>query len=366
MERYESLNGLRALCAIGIVIMHVRANVDVEVSGFFIYDNIIRTMGDFVYLFMMISAFSLCCGYYDRFKNGTIVLDHFYKRRYSRILPFFAILVLLSVIIPHAPNKAAMANMTNRLTGLSGFPPIIESIFEAIAELTLCFGLYPNPSMSIMGVGWFLGIIFIFYMMFPFFVFLIDNRKRAWISLFLSFILCFLGLIYFYSPKFVNFQVSSFNILFCAPFFLLGGIIFLYKEIIMKYVSSYLFSFIILIFLLTLLYWIFRDLVSTIVYVLIISTVMGSYLIFAVSNNTKLLHNKYIDYLSGISMEIYLCHMMSFRIVQFLHLSKYFSNIHLIYVLSCILTLIVAIFYSHIVKYKVIPLFQKYRGGRNY
>ena len=39
MKKYESLNGLRALAAIGIVVMHVRANIDVDVTGNFLYNN---------------------------------------------------------------------------------------------------------------------------------------------------------------------------------------------------------------------------------------------------------------------------------------------------------------------------------------
>ena len=107
MKKYEQLNGLRAIAAIGIVMMHVRANSDVRYGGYFVYSNIGK-MSDFVFLFMMVSAFSLCCGYYEKFKNGTITPNLFYKRRYSRILPFWAILVLLSVVIPHSPNKAAL------------------------------------------------------------------------------------------------------------------------------------------------------------------------------------------------------------------------------------------------------------------
>ena len=57
MKRYESLNGLRAYAAIGIVLMHVRANIDVNVTGNFLYNHIIPAMSDFVFLFMMVSAF---------------------------------------------------------------------------------------------------------------------------------------------------------------------------------------------------------------------------------------------------------------------------------------------------------------------
>ena len=234
MKKYESLNGLRALAAIGIVLMHVRANIDITVSGNFLYSHIIPVMSDFVFLFMIVSAFSLSCGYYDRFKAGSISLNDFYKRRYSRILPFFAILVLLSVAIPHSPNKAAIGKAVTNILGSSGFSPLTESIIEGISELTLGYGLLPNPSMSIMGVGWFLGVIFLFYMLYPFFVFLIDNKHRAWISYVIVNVICFFCTIYFFGPKFVSFEAVPKSFLYNAPFFLLGGLVFLYKDVIEK------------------------------------------------------------------------------------------------------------------------------------
>ena len=153
MNKYESLNGLRALAAIGIVLMHVRANIDIEVDGNFIYSHVIPVMSDFVFLFMMVSAFSLCCGYYERFKSGTVSLNDFYKRRYSRILPFFSILVLLACLIPHNPNKTAIARAVTNILGSSGLSQFAETTIEGLTELTLGYGLLPNPSMSVMGVG---------------------------------------------------------------------------------------------------------------------------------------------------------------------------------------------------------------------
>ena len=223
MKKYDSLNGLRAIAAVGIVLMHVRANLDVDVANNFVYSQIISKMSDFVHLFMMISAFSLCCGYYDRFKSGLITPNIFYQRRYSRILPFFAILVLLSVIIPHSPNKAAVAKASTSLLGSSGYSPFIESLFEGFSELTLTFGLYPNPTMQIMGVGWFLGVIFLFYMLFPFFVYMIDNKRRAWKSLIVANIVSFMAINYFYLDKFLCSNVTPRNIMYNVPFFVLGG-----------------------------------------------------------------------------------------------------------------------------------------------
>lgn len=88
------------------------------------------------------------------------------------------------------------------------------------------------------GVGWFLGIIFVFYMLYPFFVFLIDNKRRAWISFFVSTLLAIVALTYFESHKYGNVPIDRHNILVVATFFLSGGLCYLYKESITKFVYS--------------------------------------------------------------------------------------------------------------------------------
>ena len=357
MKRYESLNGLRAIAAIGVVLMHVRKNIDVAVTGNFIYGQVISVMSDFVFLFMMVSAFSLCCGYYDRFKKGAITPNEFYKRRYSRILPFFAILVLISVLIPHSPNKAAVAKASVSLLGSSGLPSCVERIIEGLTQLTLSFGLLPNPSMSIMGVGWFLGVIFLFYMLFPFFVFMMDNKKRAWISLLITNLLCFFCIIYFHSDKFVCFEAVPKSFLYNIPYFAVGGLIFLYREKIEEFMIRRNKKCIVLFTCaaFTVFYWLCGEWKHGYSGVLIKSVTFGAWLIFAVGCTTKVLHNYVLDYLSGISMEIYLSHMMSFRAVQYLHVSNYIHNVHVIYIVTCLLTLAVAIIFSHTIKYWFLP-----------
>jgi peptidoglycan/LPS O-acetylase OafA/YrhL len=136
VKRYEAIDGLRAFAAVGIVSMHVMTN-----GGFILPDpvhRVIGSMGEFVYLFMAVSGFSMCCGYYDRMLSGNVSIVDFYKRRFSKAFPFFALLCLIDFAIS----------------------PSLHSIFEVFANMTLCFGLLPNPTMSVVGVGWFLGLVF--------------------------------------------------------------------------------------------------------------------------------------------------------------------------------------------------------------
>lgn len=71
--------------------------------------------------------------------------------------------------------------------------------------------------------------------------------------------------------------------------------------------------------------------------------VFTAYHMYALGSDKKWLHNKIIDFLSGISMEIYLCHMVMFRVVERLHLENYISDSNLNYVVTSVLTICLAI-----------------------
>lgn len=118
---YGAIDGLRTIACIGIVMMHIKANNAYEITGF-VYDTLIASFTNFVFLFMVISAFGMCCGYLDKILNNEISLESFYRKRYSKILPFFTTLVLLDIVI--SPSKAAL--------------------IEGFANVTLLFGLFPN------------------------------------------------------------------------------------------------------------------------------------------------------------------------------------------------------------------------------
>lgn len=156
------------------------------------YKNVISPMGELAFLFMMISAFGMCCGYYERVKNGQMRPSDFYRKRYERILPFFTLIVCLDLV--YAPSWA--------------------SLIEGFSDVTLVFGLYPECEIKVIGVGWFLGTIFVFYMLFPFFIFLLDNKRRAWIVSLFSLIWQLLLMHYYHAG-------NSKQILHSAPYFIM-------------------------------------------------------------------------------------------------------------------------------------------------
>lgn len=199
-KHYGAIDGLRMVACLGIIMMHVRANTDYEISGF-VYNTVIPSFTNFTFLFMTVSAFGLCCGYYDEVVNGTISLSDFYAKRFKKILPFFGLLVLIDLVMS----------------------PSINSLYEGFADLTLLFGFLPDAgNISVIGVGWFLGLIFVFYLVFPFFCVLLENKRRAWLSFGVSLLYNFACIYYF--------DVGRDNILYSAPFFLAGGLLYLYKE----------------------------------------------------------------------------------------------------------------------------------------
>ena len=96
-EHYGAIDGLRAIGCIGIVLMHIAANNSYSISGF-IYDTMIPSFTNFVFLFMTVSAFGMCCGYYVRIINNKISSTIFMEndlRRSFRFLDYLFYWTLL-------------------------------------------------------------------------------------------------------------------------------------------------------------------------------------------------------------------------------------------------------------------------------
>lgn len=107
----------------------------------------------------------------------------------------------------------------------------------------------------------------------------------------------------------------------------------------------------------TCVYWVVPETHNGFLFVVTMTIITGIWLSYAIGTNGIILNNRIVKYLSGISMEIYLSHMMSFRAVQFLHIDKYVENIYIVFWVTCLLTLCVAIVFSHVVKYLILPKF---------
>ena len=311
-KNYQGIDGLRAYSAIGIILMHVLSNGAYELNGF-LFDKVILSFTNLVFLFMMISGFSMCCGYYNKIINSEISWDYFYSKRYKRIWPYFAILCLLDFVMS----------------------PSIESFYEVFANLTLCFGLLPNVNISVIGVGWFLGVVFVFYMVFPFFCYLLSSKKRAWLSFMLALIFNMICNDYF--------DVGRTNIIYCAVFFLAGGLVFLYKDKLENAKTP--------------LFWGTMCIICVLIYYVIGANVpimlclFSTMLIWGINiKKTGLLKNSITRFLSGISMELYLSHMVIYRVLEKIKLLHFFESELLSYLFMSVGTIIGTIVFSVIIK----------------
>lgn len=112
-ERYEGIDGLKAYAIFGIALMHVLANGEYGIGGF-VFERLIPSFTNLVFLFMMVSGFGMCCGYYQKFKDQKIGVTDFYKKRYSKIWPYFALLCVLDFVM--SPSKSALYEVFANLT----------------------------------------------------------------------------------------------------------------------------------------------------------------------------------------------------------------------------------------------------------
>lgn len=301
-KKYSAIDGLRSLACIGIVMMHVVDNNSYALQ-WPVAVHFIRAFTDFVYLFMVVSAFGMCCGYLEKMQNGTISMEEFYKKRYVKILPFFSCLVLLDVL----RNRS------------------IEAVIEGFSDITLLFGLFPND-ISVIGVGWFLGLVFAFYLIFPFYSVLMKNKKRAWFFFVVSLLLNMVCKYYF--------LLNRNNIIYSLCYFAAGGLVFLYREPLERFSERYGWA---VLAILT---------VSVVGYFLVgaetaaIMAVCVSMLVYAMGRTGGLLDNCVTHFIGSVSMEIYLSHMGVFRVLEILKLNQIAGNGWGQYFLTVVLTIV--------------------------
>lgn len=310
-NRYPGLDGLRTIACIGIILMHMAAkdNNNYVLSDF--AARIIGSFTNFVFLFMAISAFGLCCGYYEKILDGTVDLVQFYKKRYLKILPFFTFIVLINVVVEFSK----------------------DTLIEAMADVSLTYGLFQND-IKVIGVAWFLGLIFAFYMIFPFYCVLMHRKKTAWATFVISLILNGITGSYF--------GLDRRNIVNSFCFFVCGGLIYLYREKLQD-LKSYL--------------TVPAVCVAVVAYY-VIGTNTGSLLIvtatlmiFAITDaGERLLQNKITAFISRISLEIYLCHMVIFRGIEKLGLNTRFGTGAVQYVVTTILVIGLSIIFVLVVR----------------
>ena len=309
-DRYEGIDGLKAYAIIGIALMHVLANGEYGIGGF-MFERLIPSFTNLVFLFMMVSGFGMCCGYYQKIIDQKISVEDFYKKRYIKIWPYFALLCALDFVI--SPSK--------------------ESLFEVFANLTLCQGLLPNAKISVIGVSWTLAVIFVFYMLFPFFCFLIGNKKRAWGVAVAALVFNWLCSNYF--------NAGRTNIVYDAVYFIAGGLIFLYRKELAEFASKHKIIAGAILLIATVAYFALGGSTLTLLFFCVAA------LIYTLGCRTGgVLVNPVAKFLGGISFEIYLCHMVIYRVLEKLHLVHLFGNGLLAYIFTAVAVICGSVVFS--------------------
>ena len=309
-DRYEGIDGLKAYAIIGIALMHVLANGEYGIGGF-VFERLIPSFTNLVFLFMMASGFGMCCGYYQKIIDQKISVEDFYKKRYIKIWPYFALLCALDFVI--SPSK--------------------ESLFEVFANLTLCQGLLPNAKISVIGVSWTLAVIFVFYMLFPFFCLLIGNKKRAWGVAVVALVFNWLCSNYF--------NAGRTNIVYDAVYFIAGGLIFLYRKELAEFASKHKIIAGAILLIATVAYFALGGSTLTLLFFCVAA------LIYTLGCRTGgVLVNPVAKFLGGISFEIYLCHMVIYRVLEKLHLVHLFGNGLLAYIFTAVAVICGSVVFS--------------------
>ena len=314
VKKYCNIDALRSFGCLAIIAWHVKANTNFNGGGGVLTERIIPSFDYLVYLFMIISGFGMCNGYYQKLKDGNYDLNKFYSRRYKKTVPFFSILIIVNCILEF-----------NR-----------ENIFEGLMEITMLFGFLPNNSLSVIGVAWTLGAIFAFYIIFPFVVFLLNDKRKGIISLIVTLGITYMCQSYFMTEKFVtsNFTMRH-SFLFCLPYFLSGGLIYLYRNELSATVNLHKRAVLLGCVILAVGYLLSPDEIGGFDMIVPKTLILYSAMVCAVlGEQNKWLSNRFTKFISEISMEMYLAHMVVFRVVEKLHIEKVCDNASLRYVIT--------------------------------
>lgn len=333
-KHYNAIDGLKAVSIMMIVLMHVFKNGNFNLDGYF-FDVIIKHLSIFVEMFFILSAFGMCCGYYEKIKNNTISIKDFYLKRYKKILPFFSIIVILDLCV----------------SGIN-----IKNIFEGVLNLSLTTGLLPKYTTEIVGISWALGVIFAFYILFPFFVFLMWNKKSAWCTLAFIVLLKIIGS---QTDKNIVAKATN-NITAWALFFVIGGIVFLYKDDLIKFFKNkkvLLVALIVIVLVAENLVYIKFKMNVGVTILIILSFVL--LLVYALVETINILGSKPLTFVGRYCLEIFLSHMLIFRVIEKIGLVSLIKQPIASFIIVFLLTMVFSLLFSIVIHKAIDFVFDK-------
>jgi exopolysaccharide production protein ExoZ len=169
-NRIDSLDYLRGLAALGIMIYHMHLFTFGEVDSSTV---LARVKIYDVSIFYVLSGLTLCVVHLNNFHFTKQGLREFYVKRFFRIVPLLWLATLLTFIVAYSPEYL--------------------SVKKLIANILVIPGAI-KPETFIANGAWSIGDELFFYLLFPFMMYL-GKLSRAW---FFSFVgVTFLILTYF-------------------------------------------------------------------------------------------------------------------------------------------------------------------------
>lgn len=206
---YSSLDGVRAIGAIMIILFHFAGFVDWYYSAvpeLFTITKIAFGLG--VQIFFILSGIALCFGYFDRLNSRSDV-KRYYFRRFFRIVPIYLVLVFLWGLVYYMQG-------------------VTFSVQYYLSNITFMFQFVPGQSLGIVGgFGWTLGVIFVLYLLFPILVLFIRKIKIALILLVGSLIFSSYSYDYMLATPGISAEFSNTFFILHFPYFILGIVLFM-------------------------------------------------------------------------------------------------------------------------------------------
>lgn len=297
-SRIYYLDFIRSLAIVIIIIYHFNCAIvadNINTFHYIFYENLFVSWGVIgVKLFLMVSGAALMYKY-----NNTLILTDFYKKRIESIIPLFYISYVVAFIgryfiLKYSIPDISVFKFIFTLLGFDGYLSQISPMFNLVGD-------------------WFIGVILIYYGIFPILRFMI--KKNSILTLFLS-IFCLLISVYL-QPFFIDPSCSILGNLFPFVF----GMIFGYnKDIILK---NKIYLLIIILFLFT-----FNKIFIS------ISISIGIFIILYIVGS-KMKRSSIIYYISKYSYAMFLLHHIIISVV----LNK-FSGANLPFFITLIILII--------------------------
>ena len=222
--------------------------------------------------------------------------------------------------------------------------------------------------MGLCSVAWTIGIIFLFYMLFPFFVFLCDTKKTALISFGISIVLSIFCYSYFFKQYGDGAYITRNNFLYLSPYFFGGAVTYLFRDSIKRVISAHRIIALILFLIITVGYYFIPNEmwgVSTIVLKNLL--LFLPWLWYSISVKSYVLSNPVASFLSKISLELYLSQMLIFHLVEKLPGLHFAGNGWLGYIAASLLIIIGDVIFVEafmLIKKWVVNLYQKSKAKK--